>query len=95
MEKQLKRMHEFLADQQLWRTNMGHALFMLENYGEAAKFYETVVRTQTTDLLKVLSDNCQVNKIHREVSQLIEWATVPLIDRLIDWIVQLLYRVFV
>ncbi|XP_055346000.1 tetratricopeptide repeat protein 30A-like isoform X1 [Paramacrobiotus metropolitanus] len=53
VEKQLKRCHEFLSDQATWRTNMAHALFMMENYQEAAKFYETITRNQLTDLLKV------------------------------------------
>ena len=54
VEKQLKRAHEFLSDQPTWRINMGHTLFMLENYVEAAKFYEAMVKPQTTDMMKVL-----------------------------------------
>ncbi|GAU90352.1 hypothetical protein RvY_02779 [Ramazzottius varieornatus] len=53
VEKQLKKAHEFLSDQQNWRINMGHTLFMLENYVEAAKFYEAVVKPQTTDMMKL------------------------------------------
>ena len=53
VEKQLKRVFEQLSDQPSWRINMAHTLFMLEKYAEAAKFYETVVRDDETDLLKV------------------------------------------
>lgn len=53
VEKQLKRFHEFLSDQLIWRTNMAHTLFMLENYQESSKFYETITRNQMRDLMKV------------------------------------------
>lgn len=59
VEKQLKRFHEYLSDQLVWRTNMAHTLFMLENYQESSKFYETITRDHITQLLKV-NKNSQV-----------------------------------
>jgi tetratricopeptide repeat protein 30 len=44
VEKIFHRACEFCSDEDVWKLNVAHVLFMQEKYKEAVEFYEPIIK---------------------------------------------------
>jgi len=63
VEKIFRKSVEFCNDQDVWKLNVAHVLFMQENkYKEAAGFYEPIVKKHYENVTYLSCDNvCHIS----------------------------------